>query len=68
MRSHWGTESEDFKNRIYAHPCQKCGTKTGVRAIERTLVHLCESCKLIEKREERLSVLLKGKKWWEIWK
>lgn len=52
------------------HNCKRCGESTGhalhIEVVEQP--HLCDSCKLIEKRDAKLNSLLEDKKWWQIWK
>ena len=51
------------------HNCKRCEESTGhALHIEMEQPHLCESCKLIEKRDAKLNSLLEDKKWWQIWK
>jgi hypothetical protein len=52
------------------HECKRCKQSTGhALHIDVTQPHLCNSCKLIEKRDVKLNSLLKeDKKWWQIWK
>lgn len=50
------------------HDCKNCGESTGHALHHDMEPHLCNSCKLIEKRDVKLNSLLDEKKWWQIWK
>jgi hypothetical protein len=50
------------------HDCKNCGESTGHALHHDMEPHLCNSCKVIEKRDAKLNSLLEDKKWWQIWK
>ena len=50
------------------HKCKNCKESTGHALHIDMEPHLCDSCKLIDKRDKKLESLLDNKKWWEIWK
>jgi hypothetical protein len=50
------------------HDCKNCGESTGHALHHDMEPHLCNSCKVIEKRDAKLNSLLEDKKWWQVWK
>jgi hypothetical protein len=50
------------------HDCKNCGESTGHALHHDMEPHLCNTCKVIEKRDEKLNSLLEDKKWWQVWK
>jgi hypothetical protein len=50
------------------HDCKNCGESTGHALHHDMEPHLCNTCKVIEKRDAKLNSLLEDKKWWQVWK
>lgn len=73
---HWGSIEHDSTvsckncgNFYIQHESQKNTTPPILQAIERFKNNsFCLNCVKTEERERKINMLLKNKKWWQIWK